>query len=319
MTPVGPHHPIRLCATAVIAASALLSTAARAQRDTTATVRGTVTDSTGRPIESVEVSATIVGRVVRTDSAGRFAITGLFPGRNRLLVRRLGWKAIDTNVVVALRFPLQLHIVLTRLAQGLEAVHIVSQDECPSRTLEGFECRRRAGIGAFRDSAEIAAIHPSCTSDVTYGMQGLRRVPGMPCPLYVPTAGWRCVKVLVDGAPPSAGNAVPGRMTDYIGVEFYANYRDVPEWYKQSAYDASKVAVPLHQDFKGGPFVYRTPALGGRNCSLIVYWTHFAHRVDASLDQSSATTRAMKTRRDSIARMFDSIRTSLDTNARKKP
>ena len=303
----------------LLAAGALLPTAALAQRDTSAVVRGTVTDSSGRPIESVEISAPTVGRVVRTDSAGRFAITGLFPGRNRVLVRRLGWKAIDTSVVVALRFPLQLHIVLASLAQGLETIRVVSQDECPSKTLEGFECRRRAGIGAFRDSAEIAAIHPSCTSDVTYGMQGLRRVPGVPCPLYVPTAGWRCVKVLVDGAPPSAGNGVPGRMTDFVGVEFYANYRDVPEWYKQSAYDGPKAAVPLHQDVRGHEFIYRTPALGGRNCSLIVYWTHFAHRVDPTLDQSSATTRAMKSRRDSIARMFDSIRTALDTNARKKP
>ncbi len=297
----------------------LLPAAAFAQRDTTAVVRGTVTDSAGRAIESVELSAINVGRVVRTDSAGRFVITGLFPGRNPLLVRRLGWKAIDTTVVVAVRAPLRLHLVMTRLAQGLETVHIVSQDDCPDRTLEGFECRRRAGIGAFRDSAEIAAIHPSCVSDITYGMQGLRRIPGVPCPQYVPTAGWRCVKVLVDGAPPSAGNAVPGRMTDYVGVEFYADYRNVPEWYKQSAFDEARAAVPLHQEVRGHEFIYRTPALGGRNCSLIVYWTHFAHRVDPSLDRSGTMTLAMKFRRDSIAKMFDSIRTALDPNAKKKP
>jgi hypothetical protein len=305
------------CAAVLLAASASLSTAALAQRDTTAMVRGTVTDSTGRPIESVEVSATTVGRVVRTDSAGRFAITGLFPGRNRLLVRRLGWKAIDTSVVVALKFPLQLRIVLAHLAQGLEAVHVISQDECPSKTLEGFECRHRAGIGAFRDSAEIAALRPVCVSDITYGMEGLRRTPGSRgCPSFVPTAGWRCVKVLVDGAP---GNPMPGRLTDYIGVEFYAHYADAPEWYKQYAFDRAKAAVPLHQDFKGGPFIYRTPAEGGRNCSLIVYWTHFATRADPSLDQSKATTIMMKARRDSIAHLLDSLKSALDANAPKKP
>jgi hypothetical protein len=78
----------------------------------------------------------------------------------------------------------------------------------------------------------------------------------------VPTAGWRCVKVLVDGAP---GNPMPGRLTDYIGVEFYAHYEDAPEWYKQ------------------------------------------------------ATTIMMKSRRDSIAHLLDSLKSALDANAPKKP
>lgn len=297
-------------------ASALVTTTALAQRDTTAVVRGTVTDTSGRPIESAEISAPTVGRVVRTDSAGRFTITGLFAGRNRLVVRRLGWKALDTSVVVAAKAPLRLHIVLSRVAQELGAVRITTQDLCPDRTLEGFDCRRRAGVGAFRDSAEIAAINPVCLSDITYGMQGLRRVPGVPCPGFVPTAGWRCVKVLVNGELPSAGGV---RMTDYIGVEFYANYRDVPEWYKQFAYDGPRDAVPYHQEAGTRKAVYRTPALGGRNCSLIVYWTHFAHRADPSLDRSKATTMMMKSRRDSLAKMLDSIRGTLDTNPKKKP
>lgn len=300
----------------LLAASALLSRATLAQRDTTGIVRGMVTDSAGDPIESVELTATTVGRVVRTDSAGRFAITGMLPGRNRLLVRRLGWNALDTSVVVAVKAPLQLHLVLTRLAQDLQTVHIVSQDECPAKTLEGFDCRRRAGIGAFRDSAEIAALRPVCVADITYGMEGLRRTPGSRgCPSFIPTTGWRCLKVLVDGAPAR----IPLRMTDYIGVEFYANSADIPEWYKMDAFDGARASVPLHQDFKGGPFVYRTPAVGGRNCSLIVYWTHFATRADPSLDQSKATTIMMKARRDSLAHMLDSVKVSLDTTVKKKP
>ena len=241
---------------------------------------------------------------------------GFFPGRNRLLIQAAPeWKAIDTSVFVAAKTPLQVHLVLAHLAQDLEAVHVISQDECPSKTLEGFDCRRRAGIGAFRDSAEIAALHPVCVSDITYGMEGLRRTPGSRgCSSFIPTAGWRCLKVLVDGAP--ARMAL--RMTDYIGEEFYADYRDAPEWYKQYAFDNSRVAVPLHQDFKGGPFVYRTPAVGGRNCSLIVYWTHFATRSDPSLVQSKATTIMMKARRDSLAHMLDSIRHGARYSTRKK-
>jgi hypothetical protein len=70
-----------------------------------------------------------------------------------LLVRRLGWRAIDTRITVDTLGTRNLRLVLTPVAEELQAVHIVSQDDCPIRTLEGFECRRRGGIGAYRDSA----------------------------------------------------------------------------------------------------------------------------------------------------------------------
>ena len=186
-----------------------------AQRDTTALVRGVVTDSGGHPLESVEISATTIGRLARTDSEGRFTIGGMLAGRNRLLIRRLGWKALDTTIVVDPKSPPVVRLTLARLAQDLQTVHIVSQDECPTRTLEGFECRRRAGLGAFRDSAEIAALHPVCAADIVYGMQGLKRVPGSPCPSFVPTTGWRCLQILVDGRVLDRGNMPPKLMSDY--------------------------------------------------------------------------------------------------------
>jgi hypothetical protein len=299
--------PALLRAIILAAASAALSTGAHGQA--TASVRGRVVDIDGRPLESVEISATMVGRAARTDAEGRFFITGLLAGRNRLIVRLLGWKAIDTTFVVDPKAPPpQLQLVLARVAQDLQAVHIVSQDECPTRTLEGFDCRRRAGFGAFRDSAEIAALKPVCAADIVYGMEGLRRVPGIPCPRFVPVTGWRCLQTLVDGRLMTSANGPPALMSDYVGVEFYADYETAPEWYKQFAFAQSTMGVPTHQAQPGRAMIYRQPSLPGRPCSLLVYWTHFAARYDPSLDQSATTTRVMKARRDSLRGKPDSTR-----------
>jgi hypothetical protein len=292
---------------------------ATAQGGRTGRVSGIIVDSAGRPIESVEVAATMAGRLVRTDSAGRFTLGGLLAGRNRLLVRRLGWRAIDTTVAIDTAGPRVLHLVLSRVAQELQAVHIVSQDECPTRTLEGFECRRRAGFGAFRDSAEIAALKPICGADIIDGMEGLRRVPGMPCSSFESITGWRCLTTLVDGRRADGANQAPDLMSDYIGVEFYENYDDIPEWYKQFAFASARQSTPTRA-VRGHPTQYRQPAQAGRECALLVYWTHRADRFNPQLDQSKATTKAMQARRDSLMiAHLDSIRARVDSAAAKKP
>jgi hypothetical protein len=290
-----------------------------AQRPAAGQTRGIVVDSSGRPLESVEISATTVGRFARTDSAGRFSMGGLLTGRNRLLIRRLGWRAIDTTIVVDPKSPTELHLVLASVAQDLQAVHVVSQDECPTRTLEGFECRRRAGLGAFRDSAEIAALKPTCQAHIVDGMAGLRLVAAFRCPNYEATTGWRCLTILVDGLPPRVGRA-PALMRDYVGVEFYADYKNAPEWYKQYAFADATQGVPTHQATRGGDILYRGASLPGRECSLLVYWSHFAPKFDPSLDQSSMTTQVMKARRDSVIGMRpDSIHAKADSTTRRKP
>ena len=301
----------------IAAVLASLLSAGTAHAQARGALSGRVVDSDGRPVESVEISATTVGRFARTDSAGRFFIAGLLVGRNRVLARRLGWKAVDTSIVADAGAPASLTIVMQRVAQDLASVHIVSQDECPTRTLEGFECRRRAGLGAFRDSAEIATLKPFCQEHIIDGMAGLRLVPHFGCPGYEATTGWRCLKILVDGLP---NQGAPRLMKDYVGVEFYADYSKAPDWYKQYAFDPSRQGVATHQLGPGQDIIYRQSSLPGRNCSLIVYWTHFAPKSDASLDQSRLTTEVMKARRDSILKsMKDLLPVKAEPGTPKKP
>ncbi len=267
-------------------------------------IRGSVVDSAGHPIESVAITAASVGRQVRSDSSGRFAIDTLIVGPNRLLARRLGWKAIDTTIVLDAKVPLQVRLIMQRVAQNLGEVRIVSQDACPVKTLEGFDCRRRAGVGAFRDSDEIAALKPACQANILQGMQGLRLVPSVPCPGLESTEGWRCIRYLINGTRLASGAV---KMSDYIGVEYYSVEDKVPEWYKNFAYADAVASVATHQAVRGRPMIYRTPALPGRACALVVLWTRLATRYDPSMDQDRNTATAMRTRRDSIMSLADSM------------
>jgi hypothetical protein len=282
-------------------------------------VSGIVVDSSGHPIEQVEVDATTVGRLTRTDSTGHFAIGGLIKGRNHILVRLLGWRPVETIVTIDTATPRDLRVVLARATQELAAVHIISQDECPTRTFEGFECRRRAGFGAFRDSAEIAALKPICNADMVYGMDGLRQIPGTPCSGFESTTGWRCITTLVDGRRVDGANRPPDLLSDYIGVEFYPEFDDIPEWYKQWAYTQARGSTPTRA-VRGRATQYRTAAMPGHECALLVYWTIRAERYNPKVDQSKATTKAMQAHRDSLMNAhLDSIRARNDSIAGKKP
>ena len=299
----------------LLGASPFVLGAQVAQRSA-APLRGTVVDSGGKPIESVEISATTAGRVTRSDATGRFELDTLVTGPSRLLFRRLGWKAIDTTIYLNPKITVEIRVVMARLAQNLEQVRIVSHDDCPIRTMEGFECRRRAGIGAFRDSSELAALQPSCMSNMLVGMEGIRTVGGNgnPCATLEATKGWRCLIQLIDGR---RGNVLGQlRMSDYIGVEFYDEEDKVPEWYKSLAYTPARAATKTYTP-RGRATVYATPSMPGRGCSLIVFWTKFADRYNPSLDQDKSSTHAMQSRRDSLGAEKKAVLDSLMRGTKK--
>ena len=141
----------------------------------------------------------------------------------------------------------------------------------------------------------------------------------MPCGGFTSTTGWRCLITLVNGHRMDGADSLPWLMSDYIGVEFYATYADVPEWYKQDAY-ASAQRGSATRPVRGRATQFRQPSQPGRSCALVVWWTHRAERFNPKLDQNKATTRAMQARRDSlmIARL-DSLSAKSDSAAPKKP
>lgn len=228
---------------------------ARRAPDTTSTIHGVVKDSTGRALDSIEVYALTSGRSARTTADGRYMLTNLIEGPTRLRARRVGWKPVDTTLVLTAHSNLILNFTLGSRISALDTVRVTaSHDGCAPRAFAGFACRRKIGAGVFRDSAELAALKPEYIADMLDGIPGLRRVGNN----AEATTRWRCLSILVDGHPP-----MPVEMMWY----------DTPWWVKNT------VAIEFYEDASTAPEWYRIFAFGGQGhrrtstpCSLIVYW-----------------------------------------------
>jgi len=214
-----------------------------------------VMDSAGRPIRGAEVIAIREDRSVRTDAEGRFAITRLPWGQIVVMVRLPGWRAAEKAVTIGDAGEAQVEFRLNRVIQLVDTLRIVSHDGCAAYRLDGFECRRRAGIGQFRGPEELGALRPVYWSDLFEGFTGLRRVPFVNHRrdrdwTVMSTAGWRCLKVGMNGREPTARetNIEP---RDIYAIEYFDVYDRVPEPYKRLSWPGDQ----------------REP------CSLIMYWT----------------------------------------------
>ncbi len=220
-------------------------------------VRGIVTDSVGNPLRGVEVLALQQERSARTDANGRFVIRGVPWGQVVLMARSVGWKAQEQVVRInedgSSR---EVRFALSRAVQLIDTLRIVSQDGCAPFRFEGFECRRRAGIGQFRGPDELEALRPDYWADMFEGMTGLRREPfqdmqrGRLDWTVVSTAGWRCLMEGFNGRLRTAREEIifPNQI---YAIEYFDVYERVPEHYK-------RLAWPTGQD---------------KPCGLVMYWT----------------------------------------------
>lgn len=228
-------------------------------------LRGVVVDSAARPLEEAELILGAEVRRTRTDSLGAFAMVRLPPGRHRLRVRLIGFRQHESTVTVPREGWADLRIVLRRMPQLLGEVRITDTRLCVPNTIAGFECRRRAGQGYFRDAGEIRSLRPSAWADMLDGMPGLRRRPMMtpdgldwrPGP---PPSG--CLVEIYNGEDPMFDGHVRKVPVDWlvtrdvVAIEYYRLYADVPEAFKRYAWPRTST-IP---------------------CSLIVYWLREARR-----------------------------------------
>lgn len=136
-------------------------------------IKGTVRDSLGFPVDGASVLITPGGSIFRTDSAGRFHARRVPSGRLTINVRRLGFAPIRSSASLRVGRELSLDLLMERIPQRLAEV-VTESNRCPRFAIEGILCRREAGVGVFMNHDEILAKHE--------GMQLvtllLRDVPG---------------------------------------------------------------------------------------------------------------------------------------------
>ncbi len=226
-----------------------------AAHDTASSVIGTVTDSAGVPLGEAEVYVLTAGRGGRTDGAGHYAVGQLLQGPTRLRARFPGWQPVDTAITLASHSAVTMNFVLTHRAPALETIHITSEQQCPRQSLDGFACRRRVGLGAFRDAREITALTPIYFADLFDGIAGIRRVL-LPLDVGIEaTTQWRCIVYLENGHHPSWTNVMHINFLDIVAFEFYDAPEKVPEWYKSYAWSGREPCSLMVLWMRGAPEV----------------------------------------------------------------
>ena len=147
----------------------------------TASISGTITDTSGRGISSAQVKIVGTNFTARANLSGEFTISGLPPGRMRVDVELVGYRPSRTAVELvqgeSLRLEdaaLQLTPVATELAPVIEAQRFESRP-----TLAEFERRRSTTTGSFTTRQEFMEQgNPQKTTDVLRRMSGIRVRPG---------------------------------------------------------------------------------------------------------------------------------------------
>ena len=130
----------------------LLALPGAAQTVLTGTVRE---DSTGRPLQGVEVVLLGYGLKTTTDAAGRFLLGTLPVGHQAVLFRLVGYQPAWLRFRVGKQDTTRAETILVPFnAQQLEPVEVTARSAAPS-TMDAFEERRRRGMGHFIDSATM--------------------------------------------------------------------------------------------------------------------------------------------------------------------
>ncbi|HEX9164452.1 MAG TPA: carboxypeptidase regulatory-like domain-containing protein, partial [Gemmatimonadales bacterium] len=132
-------------------------------------------DSTGRPIQGVEVL--VEGTTARgvTNEAGRYLVTGAAPGRVTLRFRLIGYRPARQPVALVAGDTTWASERLIPSAVVLPDVEVTAEAPPAPRGvgIESFEERRRLGFGAFIDSTALARRESLRLGDVLAQVNGI--------------------------------------------------------------------------------------------------------------------------------------------------
>ncbi|NUS99216.1 MAG: TonB-dependent receptor plug domain-containing protein, partial [Gemmatimonadaceae bacterium] len=227
---------------AALAAVAALGASAGAQ-GTTASVSGTVTDSTGLPVSGAEVGALGTTLRVRSGEQGAYVLPGVALGAILLEARRLGFRPETLRVVVAeggasARFVLRLAPTL------LQTVAVRGNRRRYVGRLAGYYERLQSrAIGYFITRDDIERGNPRQLTDV------LRRAPGVDIVRggRVRLRGRSCAPLVwIDGVAMPAGEVDLNTFApnSIEGVEVYLSASGAPARY-QGTGDESRCGTLL--------------------------------------------------------------------------
>lgn len=211
-------------------------------------VRGRVLEVVGnRPVSDAQVvlysdSITAVA-TTKTDSGGHFLVRAPKVGTYSIRVRKVGFMGGETgNVELALPEEYELTIRTPRVAPVLSGVRVTAGYTRGYEWLQGFEDRRKAGIGEFLTQQQINDKNSMNVGELLRGLPGVGVEPG-PNGWYLVTSqrGGRSLQnsaclmdMYLDGIPMDQ-EAIhrSTRPVDLEAIEVYHGPATVPSQFKK--------------------------------------------------------------------------------------
>ena len=145
-----------------------------AARQDSATLVGTIVDSSSTPLAGVSVSLTGTSHAVVTGADGRFTLNGITAGDHTLLVRTIGYQPRTFRFAIAENRFRTLDVGNIALEpQTIELEDIVVREEGGYGMVEGFYRRAARGFGTYVTRADIERRNPVRSTDL------LRTIPGV--------------------------------------------------------------------------------------------------------------------------------------------
>jgi hypothetical protein len=130
-----------------------------------------VVDSTNAPVIGAEVAVPSLGLSTSTDEHGVFRLSGIAPGEQHVVVRRIGYGPMEAQLTFAAG---QSVTRTVRLGHAVTLDSVIVTDRMNDRALAEFEDNRRLGLGHFLTRDDLAKLEngPS-TASVLESLPGL--------------------------------------------------------------------------------------------------------------------------------------------------
>lgn len=247
----------------VVALAVLLGAAsAGAQQPATTIVFGTVRNVSGVPIPGADIWLDGTTAKIVSNDSGEFRIDNAPNGRQKVMVRRVGFRPDYRRVSLSPGDTRQVKFTLEGMLEELDAVIVTAQKGANGRMAQ-FWARRMVGVGVFITRADIDRRHPPQTSDLFHSVMGIRVIGGSASdPIRLVTG--RQAMTPLRGANSAGSNICP--MQYYVDGMFMA-----PGTF--SIDEIVPVQIEAIEIFRGPseiPARFRQRETG---CGLVVIWT----------------------------------------------
>jgi len=146
---------------------------------TTATFVGSVvSDSTRHPIANADVSIPDLSLSAQTNEKGEFRIAGVAPGKHQVVVKKIGFGALDASIDFVANEAINRTVVLGKVV-SLDSVRVTGDAYAPTDlAMKDFEEHRKRGFGSFMARADLAKFEGRSLGNVMTQLQALDVVRG---------------------------------------------------------------------------------------------------------------------------------------------